>query len=601
MPTTLPTRSEVPRAETWDLESLFPDDDAWEAARAALERESLPAVEAFRGRLAEGPAVLASYLAAEESLELAFGRIGLYAIMRANVDSGDESAAALQARAQALSARIRAAVSFAEPELVDIGVDTLRHWIEQESGLGAYGHWLDRFSRRVPHLRSAEVQEVLGLASAPLGAIAGIHGVLANAELGFRPAEDSQGNTHEVAQASFSDLVTSPDRTLRRNAFESYTDAHLGRAKTMAACLSAGVQRDAFLARVQRYDDSLEAATAPGHIPSSVFHNVIDTFRDNVGVWHRYWRVRRAALKLDRLAEYDVKAPLAEPVDVPFDQAVEWIAEGMAPLGDEYVSALRRGVLEERWVDRAPNRGKRLGAFSAGRYDTKPFIFMSYADSLFSMSTLAHELGHSMHKQLTSAAQPAIYSGYGLFLAEIASNFNQALVRAHLLKTHPDPRFQVAVIEEAMSNFHRYFLIMPTLSRFELDIHQRIEAGQALTADGLIERTADLLEEAYGGEVEIDRRRAGSLWAQFPTHLYSNFYPYQYATGIAAAHALADAVLREGEPAAARYLRLLSSGGHGFPIDLLREAGIDMTTREPIERAFGVLDGYVSRLEQLLG
>lgn len=296
MPTTLPTRSEVPRAETWDLESLFPDDAAWEAARDALERESLPAVEAYRGRLAGGPEVLAAYLGAEESLELAFGRLALYALMRANVDSGDESAAALQARSQALSARIRAGLAFSEPELVEIGLETLGRWVTDEPDLQEYDHWLERFAKRVPHLRSAEVEEVVGMASAPLGAIAPIHGVLANAELGFRPAGDSQGNSHEVAQASFADLATSPDRTLRRNAFESYADAHLARSKTMAACLSAGMQRDAFLARVHRYENSLEAATAPGHIPSSVFHKVIGTFRDNVGVWHRYRRVRRAAL-----------------------------------------------------------------------------------------------------------------------------------------------------------------------------------------------------------------------------------------------------------------------------------------------------------------
>jgi oligoendopeptidase F len=273
----------------------------------------------------------------------------------------------------------------------------------------------------------------------------------------------------------------------------------------------------------------------------------------------------------------------------------------MAPLGDDYVAALRRGVLEERWVDVHPNRGKRQGAFSLGRPDTRPFIFMSYGGGLASMSTLAHELGHSMHNLLSSRSQPYVYSRYGLFVAEVASNFNQALVRAHLLERETDPRVQVGLVEEAMGNFHRYLLVMPTLTRFELETHGRVERGEPLTAEGLTELMADLLADAYGSEVEMDRRRAGIMWAQFSSHLYRNFYPYQYATGIAAAHALADGVLAEGAPAAERYRRFLAAGGSLYPLDALRLAGVDMATREPLDRGFAALARYVDRLEALLG
>jgi oligoendopeptidase F len=600
MTTTLPARSEIPVRHTWDVQSIFPSDADW-AAEVARVEATLPELQRVRGRLGEGPAVLADHLAAEERLSRALDRIWVYATMRAAVDSGDEAAAALADRARGLDSRVQAALAFVEPELLAIGVDVLRRWVAEHEPLRVFAHWVDRLARRAPHVRSAEVEEVLGEAASPLEAAAAIHGVLANAELRFRPAVASDGTEHEVAQGTYNELLSSSDRELRRTAWESYTDGHLAAAKTMAACLATGVKRDVFVVRARRYSDSLEAAVASQDVPVQVFHNVIDAFRANVGTWHRYWRLRRRALRLDTLREHDTRADLAPHVEVDFEQAVEWICEGMAPLGDDYVADLRRGVLEQRWVDVYPNRGKRQGAFSIGRPDTRPFIFMSYGGSVGSMSTLAHELGHSMHSVVSARSQPYVYSRYGLFAAEVASNFNQALVRAHLLERETDRATQVALVEEAMSNFHRYLLVMPTLSRFELEIHGRVERGEPLTADALTELMADLLADAYGPEVEMDRRRAGILWAQFSSHLYRNFYPYQYATGIAAANALADGVLSEGPPAAARYRRFLEAGGSMYPLDALRLAGVDMATREPLDRGFAVLARYVDRLEELLG
>ena len=600
MTATLRARSEIPVEHTWDVASVFASDAEW-SAECSRVQAALPELERFRGRLGEGPDVLADFLAASEAVQDGLGRIEVYATMRASVDSGDQEAAALSDRAGALGAQVQAALAFAQPELLEVGVETLRRWVAASERLHAYAHWVDLLAQRAAHIRSADVEELLGLAAEPLQSAARIHGVLTNAELRFRPAVAADGTEHEVAQGSINELLASPDRELRRTAWESYADAHLAADKTMAACLATGIKRDVFMVRARRYRDSLDAALTPNHIPVEVFHNVVAAFRDNVGIWHRYWRLRRRALGLDALRDYDTRAALGRPVEVDFQQAVDWICEGMAPLGDEYVRALRRGVLEERWVDVYPNRGKRQGAFSIGRPGTRPFIFMSYGGSVAGMSTLAHELGHSMHNYLTSRAQPFVYSRYGLFLAEVASNFNQAMVRAHLLAGGRDPDFQVAVLEEAMGNFHRYFLVMPTLSRFELEIHQRVERGEPLTAEGMTELMTALLADAHGGEVATDRRRAGILWAQFSTHLYRNFYPYQYATGIAGATALAEGVLAGGPEAAERYLAFLRSGGSRYPLDALRLAGVDLTTREPVDRAFAVLGRYVDRLEELLG
>ncbi len=270
-----------------------------------------------------------------------------------------------------------------------------------------------------------------------------------------------------------------------------------------------------------------------------------------------------------------------------------------SPLGPEYAATVRRGCLEERWVDVYPNEGKTQGAFSWGTPDTHPFILTSFDNNVFALSTLAHELGHSMHSYLTWQTQPYVYSDYSLFVAEVASNFHQALVRAHLLETNTDPTFQINVIEEAMSNFHRYFLIMPTLARFELEMHEKVERGEGLTADSMIARMAELFGEAYGDEMHVDQERVGIVWATFG-HLYSDYYVYQYATGISGAHALANRVLCEGEVAAEAYLSFLKTGSALYPLDALKLAGVDLTSPAPVEEAFTVLAGLVDRLEELV-
>ena len=352
---------------------------------------------------------------------------------------------------------------------------------------------------------------------------------------------------------------------------------------------------------MRKYSCSLEASLTPNYIPTDVFHAVISSFKRHLPVWHRYWAVRQKALGVDALQPYDRKAPLStRPLRVTFDQAMTWIVEAMKPLGDDYVSIMRRGVHEQRWVDRYPNRGKRAGAFSTGTRGTHPFILTSYTDDIYSMSTLAHELGHSMHSYLTWRTQPSIYRWYGIFAAEVASNFNQAMVRAHLLATAADRDFQIAVIEEAMNNYHRYFFIMPILAQLELELHEHAERGEPLTADYLTERTATLFAEGYGAGVIDDRARTGITWAEFPTHMYLNFYVFQYITGISGGNVLAQAVI-DGKPGAVeRYLTFLNAGSSDYPLNLLKAAGVDLADSAPIDQTFDVMAGLIDRLDQLV-
>ncbi len=596
----LPLRSEVPVEQTWDLESIFASDAEWEAAYNDVEAR-LPELATFQGRLSEGAQTLGDYFELAIDSYRLVGKVMVYASLQSAADATDQQAMGRAGQAGSLMSRIAATTAFSDPEMVAIGFDALREWMQEDDRLAELGHYLDRLERQQAHLRSSEVEEILAAASDPLGSPRSIYGLLTNADLTFKPAKNRKGKKLEVGQSSISALNTHRDRKVRKTAWKRYADGYLDVKNTLASTLTGAVKRDVFYMRARGHESSLEASLYPNKIPVDVFHNLIEVFQQNISTWHRYWRLRRQALGYKKLHVYDIKAPLtASPPAVSYEQSVDWIAAGMEPLGQEYVDILRRGCLEERWVDYAVNKGKRAGAFSSGWYDTNPFIMMSYSDDLFSLSTLAHELGHSLHSYYSRQHQPFLYAQYSLFVAEVASNFNQAMTRAYLFDTQTDRDFQISLIEEAMSNFHRYFFIMPTLARFELEMHARVEKGQPLNADILIGMMVDLFQEGYGDEVEFDRDRIGITWAQFG-HLYANFYVYQYATGISGAHALAEAILASKDGAAERYLDFLKAGGSMYPLDALQRAGVDLTTPEPVETTFGVLSDIVDRLETLVG
>ena len=604
MSETLPRRQDVPQEKKWSVESVFPSIEAWEAAFAQADGLA-PGLQEFQGRLGDSPSVLADALERLDRAVQAAHRVGLYASMQAAGDSGDQTFAALRSRAQGLYARLAAASAFYEPELLALPPERLAEWAETEPRLTVYRHYFDTLARRRAHVRSEEVESLLAQVSEPLAAIYTAADVLGDADLTFRPVTDSTGTSLEVAQGTISDLVRHPDTSVRRRAWESYADGYLGVKNTLAACLSGQVKQTVFESRVRHYPNSLEASLSPNAIPREVFETLIATFRANLPIWHRYWGLLQKGLGVDRLHNADVPA-YAVPAPMPraerpvsFADATEIICRGMAPLGEAYVGAMRRGLGEERWTDPWPNKGKGSGAFSSGMQGTHPFIMMNYRDDIFSVSTLAHELGHSMHSYFTWQTQPPVYADYSLFVAEVASNFNQALVRGHLLDESTDRDFTLGIIEEAMSNFHRYLFVMPTLARFELDCHERVERGEALTADGLGANLVGFFREGYGDAVEIDEARLGITWTHF-SHLYAPFYVYQYATGISAANALAEDVRTQGAPAVERYLSFLKAGSSLYPLDALKLAGIDMTGPAPIERAFAVLSRMVDRLEELV-
>lgn len=599
--TTLFDRSKLDKKYLWNAESVFPDRAAWrrelEELNAAIPRFSERAGSLAKAGL-QRPARAAILLETFEAMLALLDRVlrlYVYASMAQAVDTGDVEAQGMNGQAGGAFGRFMGAVSFLEPELLSLGKEEVEALLGAEPRLGPYRHYVENLFRKQSHVRSAEVEEILGLAFEVFQSAENVKDMLLDADLRFSPAS----NGAEVAQASIDALMGHPDREVRRSAWQSYCDAHIAHENSLAASLVTALKKDVFLARARRFDTAIDSALFESNIPRSVFEATIETFKRHLPVWHRYWRVRRKALGYDKLEHGDIWAPLSKKEPrIPYETGVEWIAAALEPIGRDYADTLRRGCLEERWVDVYPTVGKSSGAFSTGCRGMFPVIKMQYTEDLFSLSTLAHELGHSMHSWHTWKRQPAIYSDYSIFVAEVASNFNQAMVRAHLFEREKDPQFQIALIEEAMRNLLRYFFIMPTLARFELETHSRIERGQGLTAADLNELMADLFAEGYGGELELDRHREGCTWAQFG-HLYMNYYVFQYTTGIGAAHALAGPILAGDKAAAARYIDFLSAGSSDYPVEVLKRAGVDMRGPEAIEKTFEVLSGLIDRLERL--
>jgi oligoendopeptidase F len=430
---------------------------------------------------------------------------------------------------------------------------------------------------------------------------------IVSSDMRFPPAKDSADNSHVVSQAIVPPTgIQSHDRILRRTAWESFCDEHRAMQNTLASNLITSVKQHVFLARARGYSSVLESRLAPANLPVDVFHTLIETFESNLPVWHRYWEAKRNALKVDQLHPYDTWAPIVDDEPrITYQQAIDWICAGLSPLGEEYVNILRRGCLEERWVDYAQNEGRLQGAFSCPVHDSHPFVFNTFDGSLMAMSVLAHELGHAMHRYNMHQYQPEIYNGFfaagaSSSIDETASNLHQALTRAYLMKEKADDkRFQLALINEAMFNFHRYFFVMPTLARFEFEVYSRAEQDKPLNADILNAIMGEKFADGYGNTMTDDPNRTETTWGQY-LHLYMPYYSFQYSVGISAAHTLAGDILAGDETAINNYLAFLRAGWSKYAPDLFKLAGVDMTTSHPIVKTFAVMENLVERLENLV-
>jgi oligoendopeptidase F len=593
----VPRRSEAPVEYTWDLTTIYASDAAWEQAITQLEA-LLPEVSTLQGAIGRDAQSLLRALQLRDEVGKQLWQIYVYANRRHDSDMTDPIGQALSERAGSLIARIGAATAFIEPEILAIAEEQIAAWQREEQALGVYAYALEQLARQRAHVRSAEVEGILAQFGDITRAPNEIFEILTNADLQFPTIEDEQGQPVQLSHARYGRFMESQDRRVRRDAFKGMYSAFGAIRSTLGAVLAAEVRTHVVNAQVRNYASSLDAALHPNDLPLDVYHNLIATINDNLPRLHRYMGVRKRVMGLDDLRIYDLYAPmLPEPdVIVPYAEASITVQEALAPLGSDYAEALRK-TFTSRWIDVYENVGKRSGAYSDGSYTTPPIILLNYQDRLNDMFTLAHELGHSMHSYFTRRSQPFVYGNYTIFVAEVASTLNEALLIDHLLKTRDDMALRRRLIVQQLEDIRTTIFRQTMFAEFELDIHARTEAGDPLTADRLTERYRDLVARYHGPEVTLDDEIAYE-WARIP-HFYYNFYVYQYATGLSAALALSKQIITEGQPAVDRYLRFLSSGSSRSSIDLLRDAGVDMTTPAPIQAAMDQFDTLLDELEAL--
>jgi oligoendopeptidase F len=586
--------------QTWDKTSVYASDAEWEAALRDTTR-AIPGLGRFRGRLGASAAITLEALRTRDEWQALIWRIRWYAAMQVKVDVTDQKAAAQHSQALELIASAEAALAYLDPELLALDPAAFAAMCSEEPALSRYAHYVEALRLRSAHVRSVEVETLLAQVGELTRAPYETYKALVNGELIFGSVTDASDAEIVINQTNIVSLLRSENRPLREVAWRQYADGYLRQRKTLAGLLGETVRADVFFARARSYPSALDAALDHALLPRAVFDQLLASWRAHLPLWRRYWRIRARALGVDQLAGWDIDVPLVRSRrQIPYDEARRMILEAMAPLGKEYVAVLRRGLYDERWVDWALNQGKTGGAEQSGAYGLHPFVLLSYDESLLGVSALAHEMGHAMHTHFTNQSQPAVYENYADYLGETASTFSQTLLRAHLLDERYDPDLQLEALADALTYFHRYLFVMPLLAQFELDMHERVERGEALSADEMSARTLELLREGYGSGVALDAERDGAAWAQF-SHLYLNFYAYTYGLGISAATALAEGVLHGAPDAATRYLQFLKAGDSMYPLDAWRLAGIDMSAAEPLERAFGALEQMIDRLDALVG
>lgn len=593
----LPKRQELPQDTTWSLETIYPSEAAWEADFQSVKEQS-PRLKSFAGSVGDSPAQLLACLELRDEITKTMEQLLVYAHMRKDEDNSNNYYQALYDRAMTLATEVSSASSFITPEILSIPEERLNGFLVSEPSLELYRHFLDELIRQRTHFRSAEVEMLL----AQSGEVARIphesYNMLAHVDMKFPTIADESGNSVELTQSRYNQLRESPDRQVRREAFEAIHQTFYNFRNTIASSLAGSVRSDIFYARARGYPSTLAAALGPNNIPTTVYHNLIESVDRNLPKLHRYMRLRKRLLGLEELHHWDLYVPMVPDVqvEIPYEEAARMVQAALAPLGPEYQSALNK-ALTSRWIDVYENEGKSSGAYSGGSYTTNPFILMNYQTMLTDVFTLVHELGHSMHSYFTRTTQPYIYGDYTIFLAEVASTLNEALLTEHQLKESSDSKLRAYLVNQYLERFRTTLFRQAMFAEFELEMHSRAERGEPLTPDDLSTIYRDLNVKYYAPEVFPDEGIAIE-WARIP-HFYSTFYVYQYATGISAAAALAQQILHEGEPAVQRYLRFLKSGSSNYSIDLLREAGVDMTSPEPVQQAMDVFDGLLDEMEKL--
>jgi oligoendopeptidase F len=592
---TVPVRDDIDPAHRWRLEDMFASTEEWESECARIEGLSED-VAATAGTFSEGPPALERGLRRNAELGSALDPVFVYAHLLRDQDTRDPSAQAMAERASRLSTRAAETTAFLEPEILAISRESLETHLEADE-LSPWRHYLSNLLRMKEHTLSPREEEILAMA----GEIAGVprlaYGMLNDADLRFRAIRDEEGREVELTKGRYSAFLESPVRRVRADAWDSLTDGYERHRNTVATLLTGAVKRDLFYARARGYASTLEAALYPSNIPEEVFHSLIDTLDRRRDAIHRYTAMRKRILGLSELKVYDLYVPLgtADPPRFRYEEAVSLLLRGMAPLGEDYVSVLERG-LSDGWVDVYETRGKRSGAYSWSAPGHHPYVLMNYQGTLDQLFTLAHEMGHALHSHYTNESQPYQYCHYPVFLAEVASTTNEAILMDHLLAVTEDPARRIALLNQFIDQIRGTVITQIMFAEFEHRIHRMAEEGKGLTAESVSEVYGEIYRRALGPDLSFDERAALG-WARIP-HFYSGYYVYQYATGYAAAITLSRRILAGGARERDDYREFLSAGDSDYPIRILRRAGVDVTTAEPIEDTMDLFESLLDQLEE---
>ena len=591
----IPERKDIPNDHKWDLSSLFDSDEDWEKGVAEVESRSDSYAD-YKGRLKDSVKVFKAAIDFHLSLTRKIERIYTYAHLKSDEDKSNQFYLGLHQRAVSLHTRASESASFMTPEIQSIPNDQMNSFLADDS-LAEYKFFLEKILRYQPHTRSETVEHILAMSREMANAPTEVFGQLDNVDLNFGSLEDENGKEIELSHGNFSTFLISPDRDLRRESFFQYYRAYENHKHTLAATLLHSIKKDFFYSRVRNFDNCRASALFADNIPQAVYDNLVETVKSNLAPLFKYLTFRKQALALSDLHFYDTYVPIVSDVtfDIPYDDAVDMSIQAMRPLGDEYLTVLQAGLLGG-WVDRYENRGKRSGAYSAGCYDSSPYILLNYeARNINSVYTLLHEGGHSMHSFYAKKHQPYVDHDYTIFVAEVASTFNENLLSRYLLDLYKnDPLKTAYILNREIDNIRATLFRQTMFAEFEKITHDIVENHEPLTLDAISDTYRGLLERYFGDTLVLDPEL--SLECLRIPHFYSAFYVYKYATGISAAIVLADKVVNEGQPARDAYLNFLKLGGSKFPLDELVDAGVDMASPEPIQRAINYFSDRVDRL-----
>lgn len=593
----IPVRSEADPKYTWALEDVYANNDLW---KADLEKaRALPAqLAAYKGHLGDSAQKLLEFLQLGDGISVLFDSLYGYAQRRSDEDTANSLYQGMTSQAMSAMVAVDAASSFETPELLAIPDDKLEQFYKDEPALETYRLALTRIRNKRAHILSDAEEKLLAAAGEMSQAPDSVYSVFADADLKFPSATDKDGNSHPVTHGTYIPLMHSADRVLRKSAFESLYSVYGQFRNTAAALLSAQVKQLKFYADARKYDSTLQASLDGNYVPTEVYTNLISAVHENMAPMYRYVDLRRKLLSVDELHMYDLYTPIVSDVDVdiPYEEAKQTVYDALACMGDDYRAILKEGF-DNRWIDVYENVGKCSGAYSAG-LRKHPYVLLNYSGTLDSMFTLAHEMGHAIHSYLSNKHQPVAYSNYSIFVAEVASTCNEALLMQHLLKTTKDKKRRAYLINYFLEQFRTTLYRQTMFAEFELEINRRNERGESLTAESLNALYHELNHQYFGDNIVIDKE-IDLEWARIP-HFYYDYYVYQYATGYSAAIALSRRILKEGAPAVKDYIHFLSGGCSTDPISLLRGAGVDMASTTPIHEALQLFDELITEMEQLM-